>query len=152
MMSSWPRAGPSSTLPTAHSFELRRVINLHNAIDLAIWMLMVLASILLLAVHEDGGDAEISCFMFGQAHSRSSIFPTVHFDVSTPSFIPCDALSNVFAEVFVIWVSRTIMAIQIFFEVLPRCSSFSLERALHLQSTVNTQIVYFSEEFRASFD
>lgn len=150
MMSSWPRAGPSSALPAAHSFELRRVINLYNAVDLAIWMLMVLASILLLAIHENGSDAEISCFIFGQAHSRSSILLTVHFNISTPSFILFDTLSNEFAEVLVIWVPRTIIAIQIFFEVLPRRSRFSLERTLSIQSTVNVQILYFGKELSAS--
>lgn len=52
------RTRPASALPALHTFQLGVWSQLDYAVDLAVRMLMVLARILLLGLHVDGGDAE----------------------------------------------------------------------------------------------
>jgi hypothetical protein len=55
VVGSGARTRPSRSLPTLHSFQFRGLVQLHDAIDLAIRMLMILSRILLIRLHVDGG-------------------------------------------------------------------------------------------------
>lgn len=59
-MSPGSRAGPSSTLPALHALELGGVVQLNDAVDLAVRVLVVLARVHLLALHVHRRDAEVS--------------------------------------------------------------------------------------------
>lgn len=57
-MSSSTRTGPASSLPPLHTLQLGCLIELHNTVDLAIGVLMILSGVLLLTLHVDRGYAE----------------------------------------------------------------------------------------------
>ena len=60
-MSSWCRACPTSTLPIAdgQAFQLERIIDGYDTINLAVRMLMVLARILFLGVEVDASQRHV---------------------------------------------------------------------------------------------
>ena len=51
---------PSRSLPTLHTLQLRRLVQLHHAINLPVRVRMVLAGVFLLAVHVYRSDAQIA--------------------------------------------------------------------------------------------
>ena len=51
---------PSRSLPTLHTLQLRRLVQLHHAINLPVRVRMVLAGVFLLAVHVYRRDAQIA--------------------------------------------------------------------------------------------
>lgn len=77
MMRTWPRCSPTSGLPSLHPLQLCRLVDLHNTIDLSIGMSMILAYVLLLAIHEHGCDAEVSRLGGGQHDLATTVFTAV---------------------------------------------------------------------------
>lgn len=60
VMRAGPRARPALALPAAHAHYLRARCERHYTVDLAIGMGVVLATVLLDALHVDGRDAEVA--------------------------------------------------------------------------------------------
>lgn len=81
---------------------------------------MILSSILFLAVHVDGGDAEIASLGLRHADSRSSVPLAIDCNCSAPALIFLDSLAHVLDKVIVVWVSGSIVGVQVLFEVLTR--------------------------------
>ena len=93
-----------------------------NTIDLAVWMLVVLARVLFFAIHIDGSDTHISGLGAGQCYLRATVFRTIHLDRRTPALVVLDALAHVFAEIFVEWIAGTIVLVEMFFKFVARCT------------------------------
>ena len=121
LMRTRPRRSPAGALPALHPHDLRRVIDLDDAVHLPVGMRMVLASIYIAAIHVDGGDAEISRLRDGHRDPAASIFAAVKFRFRHPPFF--DPLPHKGAEVLVVGVSWTVVFIQENLEVLPRGSA-----------------------------
>jgi hypothetical protein len=135
---SWTR--PASSLPALHAFELCCIVELDDAVDLAIRVLVVLAGVFLLAVHPDGGDAQVLGVVVGQGDLGATIFGTggivsvrrrgwrslgdgpVHLDGGYPSFILFDCSADVRAEILVVFVAWAIVLVQVRLELMPRSS------------------------------
>ncbi len=60
MVGARTRRGPTRALPALHSLQLRCLVKLNDAIDLAIRMFVVLSGVLLLRLHVHSGQGEIS--------------------------------------------------------------------------------------------
>lgn len=72
-MCSRTRRRPSSALPALHALQLRRLVQLDNAIDLAIWMLVVLAQVFVLAFHVHRRDAQVLGIIIRQSNLAASV-------------------------------------------------------------------------------
>ena len=72
MMRAWSRRGPARSLPALHTpqFTGGRVVQLDDAVDLPIWVCVVLAREFLLAVQIYSRDAEVA-----SCGRRDSNFP-----------------------------------------------------------------------------
>ena len=79
---------------------------------------MILSSILVLAVHVDGGDAEIASLGLRNADSRSSVPLAIDCNCGAPALIFLDALAHVLDKVIVVWVSGSVVGVQVLFEFL----------------------------------
>lgn len=80
MMCSRTRASPASALPSLHPLQFSPLIDLHNAIDLAIRVDMILSSVHILTIHIDGSDTEKPRLRLGKANSGSPVFLAVDFN------------------------------------------------------------------------
>lgn len=97
-----PRPGtrPPGPLPPLHALQLRRLINLHDAVDLAVRMRMVLAREDVFTVHVHGCDAEEAGFSTWQGDFPAAVFFAVESGFGDPAFM--EALEDVGAEVLVV--------------------------------------------------
>lgn len=99
-----PRRGPAGALPALHPHQFCCVVNLHDAVDLPVWVFVVLALEFLLAVHVHCCDAEIASRRRGKRNLASFVVGARDFRLGDPAFR--EALLDVRAEVLVEWVSR----------------------------------------------
>ena len=76
---------------------------------------MILAGVLLLALHVDRRDTEKLCLGARQGDFGASVFGSVHLNGGAPAFVVADALADVLAEVFVIRVSGPIVRVEMGF-------------------------------------
>lgn len=116
-----PGARPPGSLPALHALELRRptIIDLHDAVDLAVGMRVVLARVDVLAVHVGGHDAEEAG---GGARGRdfaAAVAVAVELGGGDPAFL--EALKDVFAEVFVVGAAGTVAGIEALFKSFSGC-------------------------------
>ena len=113
----WAR--PSGALPFAHAFQLGSLVNLDNAVDLAVWMSVILSGVYLLRLHPHGRDAEELGALGGIEHSGASVGLAVQLAVCYPPFI--EALTDVGAEVLVVGIAGPVMLVEMIFEQLAWC-------------------------------
>jgi hypothetical protein len=106
-----PRTRPSSTHPTIHTLQLSGVIKRDDAVDLAIGMLVVLASIFVDRVHPDGGDAEIACCRGGQADLAAAVAGAVERGGCYPAFFLIDGLPDRGGEDVVVGCARAVVSV-----------------------------------------
>lgn len=118
-MRTWARTRPARLLPPLHAPQLRRVIELNNAINLSVRMLMILSSVLFLAFHVNRGDREVARFCAWQRNLAPTVFLAVDWDGRAPAFVVLDAALDQTAEVVVEWVSGAVVLIQIGFGFVP---------------------------------
>ena len=102
---------PPGALPPLHPLQLGRRVHLHDAVDLAVGMRVVLASILLLAVHEDGRDAKVARLGRGIGDAAAAVLGSVELGLGDPAFL--QALSDVGAELLVVGVSRPVVLVEL---------------------------------------
>lgn len=111
-MSSRTGGCPPSSLPSRHTHQLSRLIDLYHAIDFTVGMEVVLPAIFFLAIHVNGSDAEIAS-RFGRCqYSRAAVFLTVNLVRGDPAFVARQAFSYKGAKVFVVGVPGAIFTIQ----------------------------------------
>jgi hypothetical protein len=110
-------------LPPLHTFQLSGIIKRDDTVDLAIRMFMILSGVFFLAVHPDGGDAQVLRLVTWQGHLRPSILWAIHLDGSAPTFILADTLADELTEVLVEWVPRSIVLIEVCFELMAGCAA-----------------------------
>jgi hypothetical protein len=110
------RRRPSRSLPALHALELRGLVDLHHAVDLTVWVSVVLPGVDLLTVHEDGRDAEILGLRRWRANPASTVLAAVELRGRDPALF--DALLDVRAEVFVKGISRAVFLVEPSFEAL----------------------------------
>ena len=118
-MSSWPRTRPPRAQPTLHTFQLGRFINLHDAVNLAVRVRVVLSRVHVLAVHVHGGDAEKAILGAGERDLAAAVSVAVELGFGNPAFLK--ALDNVLAKVLVVRSTGTVFAVQALFQILSRC-------------------------------
>jgi hypothetical protein len=94
MVCPWPWRRPPSPLPTAHSHDLRRRIQLNNTIYLAIGVTVVLPTINLLAVHVNSSDTEVATGICRDVNLAPAIFRAVNLVSGHPALVIRYALSN----------------------------------------------------------
>ena len=99
-MGSRPRTRPTRALPTLHALQLRRLINLHDAIDLAVGMRVILPRVYVLAVHVHGRDAEEAIFRVGKCDFAAAISVAVELGLGDPAFV--EATEDVLAKVLIV--------------------------------------------------
>jgi len=114
MMRSGTRRRPSSSLPTLHSLQLSRFINLYHAIYFPIRMHMILTRKNILAIHVHCRDAEIVGLRRRETDFASAVFGPLNFDVGYPAF--SKSLSNARAYFFVVRVPGPIFGVELFFQ------------------------------------
>ena len=108
-----PRTRPSGSLPSLHALQLRRLIELYDAVDLAVRMRVIPARINVLAVHVDGRDAEEAIFRSGKSDFATAVAVAIELGLRDPAFL--EPLEDVFAEVLVVGTIRAIMGVQALF-------------------------------------
>ena len=113
MMRPRPRTRPPGSLPSLHTLQLRRLIDLYDAVDLAVRMRVMLARINLLAVHVDGRDAEEAVFRTGKGDLAAPVAVAIELGFGDPAFLK--PLEDVFAKVLVEGAVRAIVGVQALF-------------------------------------
>ena len=113
MMSPRPRTRPASSLPALHTLQLRRLIDLYDAVDLAIRMRVMLARINVLAVHVDGCDAEEAILRTREGDLAAPVAIAIELGFGDPAFL--EPLEDVFAKVLVVGTIWAIMGVQALF-------------------------------------
>ena len=104
-----PRTRPPGSLPALHTLQLRRLINLYDAVDLAVRMTVMLARINVLTVHVDGRDAEKAVLRAGKRDFAPAVAIAVELGFGDPAFL--EPLKDVFAKVLVEGAIRAIMGV-----------------------------------------
>ena len=120
VMGSRPWTRPSRTLPTLHTLQLRRLIDLHNAIDLAVGMPVILSRVHVLAVHVHGRYAEEAIIRTGKGDFAAAISVAVELGFRDPTFLK--TLEDVLAKVLVVWIAGTVMSVQALFQIFSWCT------------------------------
>lgn len=120
-----PGRRPPSTLPSLHTLQLRRLIDLYYAIDLTIRMLVILSRVFLLRVHVHSCDAQEARFVLGYSDLGSSILRPIELDVRYPAFL--QAFDGKCAKVLVDWIAGTIVLVEIGLEIFSGGSRKELE-------------------------
>lgn len=113
VMGSRPRTRPSRALPALHAPQLRRLVNLHDAVDLAVGMRVVLSRVHVLAVHVHGRDAEEATSRAGKGDFAAAISVAVELGLGDPAFL--EALVDVLAKVLIVWITGTVIGVQALF-------------------------------------
>ena len=114
-----PRTRPPGPLPTLHTLQLRRLINLHDAVDLAVGMRVVLTRVHVFALHVHGRDAEEAVFRRGKRNFAAAVSVAVQLGFGDPAFL--ETFEDVLAKVFVVWVARAVFGIQALFQIFAWC-------------------------------
>ena len=114
-----PRTRPPGPLPSLYTLQLRRPINLHDAVDLAVGMRVVLTRVHVLAVHVHGRDAEEAVLRRGERDLAAAVPVAVELGFGDPTFL--EALEDVLAKVFVVWVTGAVFGIQALFQIFAGC-------------------------------
>ena len=104
-----PRTRPPGSLPPLHTLQLRSLVNLYDAVDLAVRMRVVLARINVLAIHVDGRDAEEAVFRTGKGDLAAPVAIAIELGFGDPAFL--EPLEDVFAKVLVEGAIRAIMGV-----------------------------------------
>ena len=73
------RRCPTGSLPSLHSLQLGRVIDLNHAIDLAVRMGVVLTGVFLVAGHVHRCDAEVAAVGGWEGDLATAVFGSVKF-------------------------------------------------------------------------
>ena len=115
------RTRPSLPLPTLHALQLRRPINLHHAIDLAVRMRMVLARVYLLTIHVHSRNAKEAVFGARDGDFAAAVSVAVELGFGDPAFL--EALEDVGAEVFVVWGTRAVFGVEALLQIFSWCSA-----------------------------
>lgn len=110
VIGSWPRTYPSRTLPTLHTLQFRRLINLHNTVDLAVGARVMLSRVHVFAVHVHGRDAEEANFRIGKGDLTAAISVAVELGFGDPAFL--ETLEDVLAKFLMVWITRTVIGVQ----------------------------------------
>ena len=121
VMRSWSRRGPASCLPPLHPLQFGRLINLYHAIDLTVWMSMVLARILLFAVHVDSRDAEEAALRCWQRNPPPAVLRSIEFGLRNPALV--ESLPDQATEVVVVGVTWAVVLVQSGFQDMAWCSA-----------------------------
>lgn len=119
MMRAGPRARPPGALPALHALELRRPIDLHDAVDLAVRVRVVLTRVDVLTVHVRGHDAEEAGVGAGEGDFAAAVSVAVELGFGDPTFP--QALEDASAEVLVLGAAGTVVGVQALFQIFPRC-------------------------------
>ena len=116
-----PRPGtrPPGPLPSLHTLQLRRPIELHDAVDLAVGMRVVLTRVYVFAVHVHGRDAEEVVLRRGKRDLAAAVSVAVELGFGDPAFL--ETLEDVLAKVFVVWATRAVFGIQTLFHIFAGC-------------------------------
>ena len=104
-----PRTRPSRALPTLHALQLRRLINLHDAVDLAVGMRVMLPRIHALAVHVHGRDAKEAILRAGEGDFAAAVSVAVELGLGDPAFF--ETLEDVLAKVLIVWCSGAVFGV-----------------------------------------
>jgi hypothetical protein len=83
---------PAGSLPPLHTLQLRPCVNLHNAIDLAIWMRMMLSRKLFPRIYIHSRYAKEPGFFLWQGDLGAPIMRAIDRDICRPAFVyslPC---------------------------------------------------------------
>lgn len=97
------------TLPPLHTLQLRRLVDLHDTVDLAVGMRVVLSRVHVLAVHVHGRDAEEAALRTGEGDFTAAVPVAVQLGFGDPAFL--EALENIRAKVFVVWSAGTVVGV-----------------------------------------
>lgn len=128
VMGSRPRTRPSRTLPTLHTLQLRGLVDLHDTVDLAVGMGVVLSRVDVFAVHVHGRDAEEAGFRAGEGDFTAAVSVAVELCFGNPAFL--EALEDVLAKVLVVGITGTVFSVQALFQVFSRCQILHLGKEL----------------------
>ena len=113
-----PRARPPGALPALHALQLRRLIELHDAVDLAVRVRVVLTRVHVLAVHVHGHDAEEAGVGAGEGKFAAAVSVAVELGFCDPAFL--EALEDVFAEVLVVGAAGPVFGVEALFQIFSR--------------------------------
>lgn len=127
VMGSRPWTRPSRTLPALHTLQLRRLIDLHNTVDLAVGMRVMLSRVHVLAVHVHGRYAEEAIFRTGKGNFATAISVAVELGFRDPAFL--ETLEDVLAKVLIVWIVGTVMGVQALFQIFSWCPILRLSIA-----------------------
>lgn len=114
MMGAGAGAGPAGALPALHALELGAVVDLHDAVDFAVGVLVVLTAILVLGFHVDGRDGDEVGLGRRRGDAAPSIPRAVQLVLRHPPLL--QALSHVPAEILVESVARSVFCVEPCFE------------------------------------
>lgn len=114
-----PRARPPGAPPAPHALQLRRLIEPHDAVDLAVRVCMVLTRVDVLAVHVGGHDAEEAGVGARDGDLAAAVAVAVELGFGDPAFL--EALEDVFAEVLVVGAAGTVVGVEALFQIFSGC-------------------------------
>ena len=116
-----PRPGtrPARPLPSLHTLQLRRPVNLHDAVDLAVRMRVVLTRVHVFAVHVHGRDAEEAVLRRRKRNLAPAVSVAIELGFGDPAFL--ETCEDILAKVFVVWATRAVFGIQTPFQILAWC-------------------------------
>lgn len=82
---------------------------------------------LLITLHVDGCDGEVSVLRAGEEDLRSSILGAIEFEIRDPALF--QTLSSQIAKVLVHGISRAVVGVQISLKVAAGCTGFLVSRS-----------------------
>lgn len=129
-----PRTRPSSPLPPLHTLQLRLPINLHDTVDLAVGMRVVLARVHVLTVQVHRRDAEEAVLRRGERDFAAAVAGAVELGFGDPAFL--ETLEDVLAKVFVVWVTGAVFGIQALFQIFAWCPARPVSFSMEVQKDV----------------
>lgn len=100
--------------------------NRNDNVDLAVWMLVILALILPMgwALDPDSCDAHVTSLLGRQRKLAASVLCAVHFNIGAPAFLKTEL--DVPAKVIVVWVAGSILGVQFGLELVAWCTVDSM--------------------------
>ena len=108
-----PRTRPPRALPSLHALQLGRLINLHDAVDLAVGMRVMLSRVHVFAVHVHGRDAEEAGFRTRERDLAAPVSLAVEPGFGDPAF--AEALEDVGPEVLVVGGAGAVFGVEALF-------------------------------------
>jgi hypothetical protein len=105
------RARPAFPLPAIHAHQLRAGRQLDDAVNLAIWMLMILAAVFFDALHVHSGDAEEAVLLARPRNLGAAVFGPIEGVGGYPSLVIGEPALDERAEAIVVAVAAAVVGV-----------------------------------------